>query len=116
MATTTWAVAAVGYEDMGKKNKAMVPSVFAGKAWQQVLARDGSADGQFVYAVKSTGIYCKPSCPSRRPDRKNVRSYPNPAAAEAEGFRACQRCEPQRTAPRADPQAAAIAAATNFLR
>lgn len=91
-------------------------SVFAGKAWQQVLARDQSADGQFVYAVKSTGIYCKPSCPSRKPDRKNVKFFPNPARAEGEGFRACQRCEPQRTAPKADPQTDAIAAATTFLQ
>ena len=46
-----------------------IPSVFAGKAWQQVLTRDASADGQFVYAVKSTRIFCRPSCPSRRPTR-----------------------------------------------
>ena len=98
------------------KHPIQPPSVFAGKAWQQVLARDKSADGQFVYAVKTTGIYCKPSCPSRRPERKNVRFFPAPGAAEAAGFRACQRCEPQRTAPRADPQAEAIAAATEFLR
>lgn len=92
------------------------PSVFAGKAWQQVLARDPGADGQFVYAVKSTGIYCKPSCASRKPDRKNVRFYPAPEAAEAAGFRACLRCEPQRVAPKDDPQAEAVAAATGFLR
>ena len=98
------------------KQSPQPPSHFAGKAWQQVLSRDASADGQFVYAVKSTGIYCKPSCPSRRPDRKNVKFYPNPATAEAEGFRACQRCEPQRTTPKADPQSDAIAAATEFLR
>lgn len=91
------------------------PSVFAGKAWQQVLARDASADGQFVYAVKSTGIYCRPSCPSRRPDRRNVRFYPNAAQAEAAGFRACLRCAPQHVAAKPDPQAKAIAAATDFL-
>ena len=71
-----------------------VPSYFAGKQWQQVLERDVSADGQFVYAVKSTGIYCKPSCASRRPMRKNVRFYPSPALAEAAGYRACKRCRP----------------------
>lgn len=89
--------------------------MFAGKAWQQVLMRDAGADGQFVYAVKSTGIYCKPSCPSRRPERKNVSFFPAPAAAEAAGFRACLRCEPQRVAPKADPQAAAIAKAAEFV-
>ena len=91
------------------------PSVFAGRSWQQVLARDTSADGQFVYAVKSTGIYCRPSCPSRRPERKNVSFFPNNEQAEAAGFRACLRCEPTRTAPKPDIQAAAIAKATEFL-
>ena len=79
----------------GIKSGSTVPSVFAGRAWQQVLARDTSADGQFFYGVKSTGVYCKPSCPSRRPERKNVSFYPTQAAAEAAGFRACLRCEPQ---------------------
>ena len=92
-----------------------VPSVFAGKAWQQVLGRDASADGQFFYGVKSTGIYCKPSCPSRRPERKNVSFFPTQAAAEAAGFRACLRCEPLRVEPKADPQAAAIAKAAELL-
>jgi AraC family transcriptional regulator of adaptative response/methylated-DNA-[protein]-cysteine methyltransferase len=91
------------------------PAVFAGRAWQQVLARDAAADGQFVYAVKSTGIYCRPSCPSRRPERKNVSFFPAPAQAEAAGFRACLRCEPLRVAPKADPQAEAIAKAAEFL-
>jgi AraC family transcriptional regulator of adaptative response/methylated-DNA-[protein]-cysteine methyltransferase len=89
--------------------------VFAGRAWQQVLGRDASADGQFVYAVKSTGIYCKPSCPSRRPERKNVGFYPSAEQAEAAGFRACLRCEPSRVAPKPDVQAQAIAKAAKFL-
>jgi len=91
------------------------PPLFAGRAWQQVLARDAAADGQFVYAVKSTGIYCKPSCPSRRPERKNVSFFPSPELAEAAGFRACLRCEPTRTTPKPDPQADAIAKAAEFL-
>ena len=91
------------------------PSVFAGRAWQQVLARDTSADGQFVYAVKSTKVFCRPSCPSRRPERKNVTFFPTPALAEAAGFRPCLRCEPQLTSPKPDPQAEAIAKAANFL-
>ena len=96
-------------------NRTSTPSVFAGRAWQQVLARDAAADGQFVYAVKSTGIFCRPSCPSRRPERKNVSFFPTPALAEAAGFRPCLRCEPQRTTPKADPQAQAIAKAASFL-
>ncbi len=101
------------FEPMANRNS--TPSVFAGRAWQQVLARDAAADGQFVYAVKSTGIFCRPSCASRKPDRKNVSFFPTPALAEAAGFRPCLRCEPQRTTPKPDPQAQAIARAANFL-
>lgn len=120
MATTSWttAAAATGIESFmtkAKKSNDAAPAVFAGKAWQQVLQRDASADGQFVYAVKSTGIYCRPSCPSRRPERKSVSFFPNNEMAEAAGFRACLRCEPTRVAPKADPQAAAIAKAAEFL-
>jgi AraC family transcriptional regulator of adaptative response/methylated-DNA-[protein]-cysteine methyltransferase len=93
-----------------------VPSFFAGKQWQQVLERDAGADGQFFYAVKSTKIYCKPSCPSRRPTRKQVAFFPTPAAAEAAGYRPCMRCEPERTAPKDDPQAGAIVAVTEYLK
>ncbi len=99
----------------GSASAQKIPSLFAGKAWQQVLARDASADGQFVYAVKSTHIFCRPSCPSRRPTRKNVSFYPTPAAAEAAGYRACKRCEPSLAEPRVDPQAGAIAAVTGYL-
>jgi AraC family transcriptional regulator of adaptative response/methylated-DNA-[protein]-cysteine methyltransferase len=97
------------------KTTQLAPPVFAGRAWQQVLARDASADGQFVYAVKSTGIYCRPSCPSRRPERKNVSFFPTNELAEAAGFRACLRCEPDRTTPKPDIQAEAIAKAASFL-
>ncbi|MHC8507805.1 MAG: bifunctional DNA-binding transcriptional regulator/O6-methylguanine-DNA methyltransferase Ada [Rhodospirillales bacterium] len=63
--------------------------------WPRVLARDVSADGEFVYAVRSTGIYCRPSCPSRRPrDAGRVRFFDAPEAAEHAGFRACKRCRP----------------------
>ena len=65
--------------------------------WVAVLDRDAAADGQFVYAVSSTGIYCRPSCPSRRPNRRNVRFFSTPDAAEAEGYRACRRCRPRQS-------------------
>ncbi len=68
------------------------------KAWDAVLTRDAATDGQFVYAVKTTGIYCRPTCPSRRPKRSNVDFYARPAAAEAAGFRPCRRCTPQQAA------------------
>ncbi len=95
--------------------KLSVPSVFAGKQWQQVLERDGRADGQFFYAVKSTRVYCRPSCPSRRPTRKNVTFYPTAEAARAAGYRACLRCEPDLASPRPDPQAGAIKVVTEYL-
>jgi AraC family transcriptional regulator of adaptative response/methylated-DNA-[protein]-cysteine methyltransferase len=115
MATMSWATAQAAEFGSIMANKGRAAAVFAGRAWQQVLARDAAADGQFVYAVKSTGVYCRPSCPSRRPERKNVSFYPTATLAEAAGFRACLRCEPARVAPKDDPQAAAIAKATKFL-
>ena len=96
-------------------SRVTVPSLFPGKAWQQVLERDSRADGQFFYAVKSTKIYCKPSCPSRRPTRKNVTFFPTTEAARAAGYRACLRCEPDATTPKQDPQAGAIAAVATYL-
>ena len=93
-----------------------VPSYFSGKQWQQVLGRDPRADGQFVYAVKSTGIYCRPSCASRRPQRKHVAFFPSPALAEAAGYRACKRCGPERAEAKPDPQEGAVQAAVQYLR
>jgi AraC family transcriptional regulator of adaptative response/methylated-DNA-[protein]-cysteine methyltransferase len=69
--------------------------------WQAVLARDRRTDGQFVYAVRSTGVYCRPSCASRRPRRHVVTFFDAPADAERAGFRACRRCRPHE-APAAD--------------
>ncbi|MGA8766923.1 MAG: bifunctional DNA-binding transcriptional regulator/O6-methylguanine-DNA methyltransferase Ada [Candidatus Acidiferrales bacterium] len=66
-----------------------------GSRWQAVQARDRSADGAFVYAVRSTGIYCRPSCPSRKPRREQVVFFPLPEAAEQNGFRECRRCHPR---------------------
>jgi AraC family transcriptional regulator of adaptative response/methylated-DNA-[protein]-cysteine methyltransferase len=62
--------------------------------WAAVLARDAGADGRFVYAVRTTGIYCRPSCGSRRPRPENVEFHATAAAAEQAGFRACRRCHP----------------------
>lgn len=101
--------------NVSSQAKLKVPSVFAGKAWQQVLARDERADGLFFYAVKTTGVFCKPSCPSRRPERKNVSFYPTAELARAAGFRACLRCEPEAVERRDDPQIAAIDAVSSYL-
>ena len=62
--------------------------------WQTVQKRDVNADGQFVFAVRSTGIYCRPSCPARRPASYQVVFFPTCDAAEQNGFRACRRCHP----------------------
>jgi AraC family transcriptional regulator of adaptative response/methylated-DNA-[protein]-cysteine methyltransferase len=67
--------------------------------WQAVLDRNRAKDGAFVFAVRTTMIYCRPSCPSRRPKRDNVRFFPVPEAAEAHGFRPCRRCRPRDTRP-----------------
>jgi len=82
--------------------------------WQAVLGREAALDGAFVYAVRSTGIYCRPSCPSKRPGRPQVAFYEVPQAAEADGFRACKRCKP-KDARSADATLAAVRAACDFI-
>ena len=71
------------------------PSLDGDEAWRAVAKRDPRFDGRFVYAVRSTRIYCRPSCPSRRPARERVTFYAAPDAAEAAGYRACRRCHPR---------------------
>lgn len=82
------------------------------EAWRAVEQRDPRFDGRFVYAVSSTRIYCRPSCPSRRPRRDRVRFYAAPEGAERAGYRACQRCRPREAAPAA---AAAVERARLYL-
>src|SRR5215218_3360561 len=66
--------------------------------WQAVMDRDRGRDGDFVFAVSTTGVYCRPSCPARRPRRENVSFFTDPVAAERAGFRACRRCRPKAVA------------------
>jgi len=75
-----------------------------------LTARDPAADGVFLYAVKTTGIYCRPPCPARTPLPKNIEFFPNAAAAQAAGYRPCKRCQPDGP-PKQHEQAARIAAA-----
>lgn len=82
--------------------------------WAALLRRDPAADGLFCYAVRSTGVYCRPTCPSRRPNRTNVRFFATPAAAEQAGFRACKRCSPHASDASA-PHTAAIVQACRLL-
>lgn len=67
----------------------------AAKLWQATLQRDRRADGTFVFAVRSTHIYCRPSCPARRPLRQNAVFFRSPQEAENRGFRPCRRCRPK---------------------
>jgi AraC family transcriptional regulator of adaptative response/methylated-DNA-[protein]-cysteine methyltransferase len=70
-------------------------------AWSAVLARDAAYDGRFVYAVRTTGVFCRPTCPSRRPNRENVQFFSTTESAERAGFRACRRCRPKSALPSA---------------
>lgn len=82
--------------------------------WTAVVARDAAADGAFYYSVRTTGVYCRPSCASRGARRENVAFHASPAAAEAAGFRPCKRCRPNE-APLAERYAAQVAAACRAI-
>jgi AraC family transcriptional regulator of adaptative response/methylated-DNA-[protein]-cysteine methyltransferase len=82
--------------------------------WHAVLHRDRRFQHLFVYAVRSTGVYCRPTCASRRPRREQVSFFAGPEAAERAGFRACRRCRPQENAFR-DPQAALVQRVCRYI-
>jgi AraC family transcriptional regulator of adaptative response/methylated-DNA-[protein]-cysteine methyltransferase len=82
--------------------------------WAAVSGRDAAADGRFVYSVRTTGVYCRPSCGSRRARRENVAFHPDAAAAERAGFRPCKRCRPTEASP-AEQQAAVVARACRAI-
>ncbi|MGO8798218.1 MAG: bifunctional DNA-binding transcriptional regulator/O6-methylguanine-DNA methyltransferase Ada [Roseiarcus sp.] len=84
------------------------------RQWRAVAARDRSADGTFYYAVRSTGVYCRPSCASRLANPRNVAFFPTCGDAERAGFRACKRCRPDE-AGRRERQAATIAEACRAI-
>jgi AraC family transcriptional regulator, regulatory protein of adaptative response / methylated-DNA-[protein]-cysteine methyltransferase len=79
-------------EETAKSQQGMAPEA---NMWKAVLARDESQDGTFVFGVRSTEIYCKPSCPSRHPNIEQVVFFHGPDEAEQSGFRACKRCRPR---------------------
>lgn len=96
-----------------QKANAVVANTVNDERWEAVIGRDATADGQFVYAVQSTGVYCRPTCPSRKPGRKMVSFYDRPADAEQVGFRPCLRCSP--TGTDATGQEMRIRAACEFM-
>src|SRR5260221_1518948 len=91
-----------------------VETVEDGARWRAVSAGDRGWDGRFVFAVRTTGVYGRPSCAARRPLRRNVSFFTGRDAAEAAGFRACRRCRPRETGA-ADTRAAMVAAACRLL-
>ncbi|HEX2622039.1 MAG TPA: Ada metal-binding domain-containing protein, partial [Phototrophicaceae bacterium] len=76
---------------------AEIASPEAEEYWQAVQTKDRAYEGEFVFAVQSTGIYCRPTCNSRLPKRENVAFFPTPQEAAKAGFRACKRCQPDET-------------------
>jgi AraC family transcriptional regulator, regulatory protein of adaptative response / methylated-DNA-[protein]-cysteine methyltransferase len=83
----------------------MVPptAIDEASAWDAVCRRDAGFDGKLLFGVLTTGVYCRPSCPARRPLRKNVRFYASPVEAERDGLRPCRRCRPLSGATAATP-------------
>jgi AraC family transcriptional regulator, regulatory protein of adaptative response / methylated-DNA-[protein]-cysteine methyltransferase len=81
--------------------------------WNAVLARDGARDGEFVFAVSSTGVYCRPSCPARRPRRENVQFFIRSEQAEGAGYRACLRCRPKSYS--GNPESDSVKAICRFI-
>jgi len=91
---------------------ATIQQIDQGAAWAAMEKRDTNADGSFVYAVASTGIYCRPSCPSRRPSRRHVQFFATCGEAERAGYRACLRCVPTQADA---PPVAAVKRAREYL-
>src|ERR1700722_13564866 len=83
------------------------------RRWNAVLSRDGGRDGEFVFAVSSTGVYCRPSCPARRPRRENVQFFLRPEHAEQAGYRACLRCRPKSYS--GNPESDSVKAICRFI-
>jgi AraC family transcriptional regulator, regulatory protein of adaptative response / methylated-DNA-[protein]-cysteine methyltransferase len=98
-----------------KPESSKIPAQAAERFWQATLQRDSQADGSFVFAVRSTHVYCRPSCPARRPLRSNTVFFRTAQDAESQGFRACRRCRPnnQHSATVLVRQAAAAIAGLN---
>ena len=82
--------------------------------WKKLTNRDGPADGAILYGVATTGVYCRPGCPSRLPNKENIRFFASREEAERAGFRPCKRCQPDR-APLAERQAEAVSKACALI-
>jgi AraC family transcriptional regulator, regulatory protein of adaptative response / methylated-DNA-[protein]-cysteine methyltransferase len=103
-------MAAQAARPLSTKSSAYAAAIEADPRWATLLRRDAAADGSFVYSVATTGVYCRPSCASRRPKPANVAFYATTTEAEQAGFRPCKRCRPNE-APRPERHAALVAEA-----
>lgn len=83
------------------------------RRWQAVVGRDRTLDGTFVFGVSSTGVFCRPSCPAKRPRRENVSFFDHALQAEQAGYRACLRCRPQ--AVDGNPQSALVRSICRYI-
>jgi AraC family transcriptional regulator, regulatory protein of adaptative response / methylated-DNA-[protein]-cysteine methyltransferase len=90
-----------------------MPAQIKARRWQAVLDRDSALDGAFVFGVSSTGIFCRPSCPAKRPRRENVSFFDHAQQAERAGYRACLRCRPK--AVDGNPQSALVRAMCRYI-
>lgn len=99
---------------MTKQIEVRAAATISDPRWAAVLARDPAADGQFFYSVKTTGVYCRPSCAARRARPENVQFHLTAADAERAGFRPCKRCRPDQS-PLAAHRAALVASLCRFI-
>ena len=96
------------------KQQVSINKIDQEQLWEAVVSRDSRLDGDFVFAVSSTRIYCRPSCPSRRPRRDRVSFFDRPETAEQAGFRACLRCHPREVGA-SDPKSEMVRRACQLL-
>ena len=96
------------------KETRLAARIVSDPRWAKIVARDKAADGSFYYSVKTTGVYCRPSCPARLARPENVQLYSTTAEAEAAGFRPCKRCKPDQPAL-AQQYAALVASTCRFI-
>jgi AraC family transcriptional regulator of adaptative response/methylated-DNA-[protein]-cysteine methyltransferase len=100
--------------NMVTRNEMLAAQTLDDPRWQAVVARDSSADGKFLYSVRTTGVYCRPSCAARAARPENVAFYATAADAERAGFRPCKRCKPNQPS-RAQLNAEAVAELCRFI-
>ena len=99
---------------MATKNELLAAATVSDPRWAAVAARDREADGKFFYSVKTTGVYCRPSCAARTPRPENVAFHRSAAEAERAGFRPCKRCQPNQPS-RAEQHAAKVTELCRFI-